>query len=46
LHRDLPYLPLWFEDQVLATRQGIAGYRLAPDGDYDSLATVTRAASA
>ncbi|MCG6939663.1 MAG: ABC transporter substrate-binding protein [Thiohalocapsa sp.] len=46
LHRDLPYLPLWFEDQVLATRQGIAGYRLAPDGHYDGLATVTRVAAA
>ncbi len=46
LHRDLPYLPLWFEDQVLATGPGIAGYRLAPDGAYDGLATVTRAAAA
>jgi peptide/nickel transport system substrate-binding protein len=42
LHRDLPYLPLWFEDQVLATRRGISGYRLAADGHYDGLATVTR----
>jgi peptide/nickel transport system substrate-binding protein len=42
LHRDLPYLPLWFEDHVLATRRGISGYRLAPDGDYDGLASVRR----
>jgi peptide/nickel transport system substrate-binding protein len=40
LHQDLPYLPLWFEDQVLATRDGVAGYALAPDGAYDGLATV------
>ncbi|MGD2020536.1 MAG: ABC transporter substrate-binding protein [Thiohalocapsa sp.] len=41
LHRDLPYLPLWFEDQVLATRRGVSGYRLAADGDYDGLTHVT-----
>ena len=46
LHRDLPCLPLWFEDQVLATRRDVAGYRLAPDGAYDGLATVRRAAPA
>jgi peptide/nickel transport system substrate-binding protein len=40
LHRDLPYLPLWFEDQILAARRGVTGYRLAPDGHYDGLATV------
>jgi peptide/nickel transport system substrate-binding protein len=40
LHRDLPYLPLWFEDQVLAAREGVSGYRLAPDGQYDGLANV------
>lgn len=40
LHRDLPYLPLWYEDQVLASRRGVTGYRLAPDGHYDGLASV------
>ncbi len=40
LHEDLPYLPLWFEDQVLATRRGVTGYRLAPDGHYDGLGAV------
>jgi peptide/nickel transport system substrate-binding protein len=45
LHRDLPYLPLWLEDQVLATRRGVTGYRLAPDGHYDGLATVQPAAA-
>jgi peptide/nickel transport system substrate-binding protein len=44
LHADLPYLPLWFEDQVLAARRGVRDYVLAPDGAYDGLATVrTRA---
>ncbi len=40
LHRDLPYLPLWLEDQVLATRRGVTGYGLASDGRYDGLTTV------
>ncbi len=38
----LPYVPLWYEDQVLATRPDIAGYQLAADGNYDSLETVYR----
>lgn len=37
LLRDLPYVPLWYEDQVLAARIGVSGYRLAPDGNYDGL---------
>jgi peptide/nickel transport system substrate-binding protein len=37
LHADLPYVPLWFEDQVLAARSEVRGYVLAPDGNYDAL---------
>lgn len=37
LLEDLPYIPLWYEDQVVASRTGISGYRLAPDGNYDAL---------
>lgn len=40
LHADLPYVPLWYEDQVLAARAGVSGYRLAPDGNYDGLNAV------
>ncbi len=40
LHEDLPYIPLWYEDQVLATRDGVTGYALAPDGNYDGLEAV------
>ncbi len=43
LHAEMPYVPLWFEDQVVATRTAIRGYRLAPDGNYDALAQVDRA---
>jgi len=34
----LPYVPLWFEDQVFAARAGVRGYTLSRDGDYDGLA--------
>ena len=46
LHRDLPYVPLWYEDQVFAARADIRGYRLAPDGNYDGLRGVRREAQA
>ncbi len=38
----LPYVPLWYEDNVLAVRQDITGYTLASDGNFDSLITVQR----
>jgi peptide/nickel transport system substrate-binding protein len=37
LLRDLPYVPLWFEDQFYAARRQVRGYTLAPDGNYDGL---------
>jgi peptide/nickel transport system substrate-binding protein len=43
LHQDLPYVPLWYEDQVAALRKGLRGYVLAPDGNYDGLVDVERA---
>lgn len=36
----LPYVSLWYEDHVVATRAGIAGYQLARDGNYDGLLQV------
>lgn len=41
LYAQLPYVPLWYEDHVAATRRAIGGYRLAADGNYDGLETVT-----
>jgi len=38
----LPYVPLWYEDHLFAARNGIKGYRLARDGNYDGLKYVTR----
>ena len=46
LHGDLPALPLWFEDQVLARRNEVRDYRLAADGNYDGLGKVTLGARA
>ncbi|NEV61342.1 ABC transporter substrate-binding protein [Thiorhodococcus minor] len=40
LHHELPYLPLWYESQVLARRPELRGYQLAADGNYDGLESV------
>ena len=39
---DLPYVPLWYEDQVAVVREDVTGYRLATDGNYDALVEVRR----
>lgn len=40
LLQELPYVPLWYEDQILAYRPSVSGYRLAPDGGYGGLLSV------
>ena len=42
LHEQLPYIPLWYEDNILVTAKNITGYTLASDGNYDGLLTVKR----
>jgi peptide/nickel transport system substrate-binding protein len=42
LLQDLPYIPLWYEDQIMAARVGVRGYELAADGNYDRLAEAWR----
>jgi len=42
LHAELPYVPLWYEDQIVASRASIRGYCLAADGNYDALERVGR----
>lgn len=37
LHRDLPYVPLWYEDQYAALNHRVGGYRVSADGNYDGL---------
>ena len=38
---ELPYVPLWYEHHVAATRSEVHGYRLVPDGNYDGLVNTT-----
>ncbi|MEK8016997.1 MAG: ABC transporter substrate-binding protein [Candidatus Parabeggiatoa sp.] len=42
LFKALPYVPLWYEDHILATRKNISGYSLAADGNYDGLKSINR----
>ena len=42
LHEQLPYIPLWYEDNVLVQRQDIIGYTMAIDGNYDGLLHVQK----
>ncbi|OGT22364.1 MAG: peptide ABC transporter substrate-binding protein [Gammaproteobacteria bacterium RBG_16_57_12] len=42
INEDLPYVPLWYEDHVFIARQGIHGYEISADGNYDGLITVRR----
>lgn len=37
IHAQLPYVPLWYEDNVAAVRAGVRGYALRPDGAWDAL---------
>jgi len=40
--KELPYIPMWYEDQVYVTRKSIHHYKLSRDGNYDGLLDVTR----
>jgi peptide/nickel transport system substrate-binding protein len=42
LAEQLPYVPLWYEDNILVTTKDINGYELAADGNYDGLLTVKK----
>lgn len=37
LHHDLPYVPLWYEEQYAAENSRVGGYRVSADGNYDGL---------
>lgn len=41
LHRDLPYAPLWFEEQQAFQGERIGPYAVSPDGGYDGLLDLT-----
>ncbi len=42
LWETLPYVPLWYEDNVYVARGNISGYQLAIDGNYDGLIHVRK----
>ena len=41
IHNQLPYIPLWYEGQFVATRKYIKNYLPKPDGNWDDLATIS-----
>ncbi|WP_370867130.1 ABC transporter substrate-binding protein [Methylotenera sp.] len=45
IHKQLPYIPLWYEGQFVAMRKSIKNYSPKPDGNWDDLATIKRSAT-
>jgi peptide/nickel transport system substrate-binding protein len=39
---DLPYVPLWYEDQLLVMRDAVVGYSTDVDGSFDALEKVAK----
>ena len=39
---DLPYVPLWYEDQLLVMRDAVVGYSTDVDGSFDALENVVK----
>lgn len=39
---DLPFVPLWFEDQLVVSQKKISGYSTTSDGRYDALKTASK----
>jgi peptide/nickel transport system substrate-binding protein len=42
IHAQLPYIPLWYEGQFVATRKDIQHYAPHADGNWDDLITIKR----
>jgi len=45
LNQLLPYISLWYEDNIAFFRQNIQGYRVSSDGNYDGLQYVQKHAT-
>ncbi len=39
--RDLPYMPLWFQDNISVHRRRVENIKLGPGGDYDFISGIT-----
>ncbi|MEC9006079.1 MAG: ABC transporter substrate-binding protein [Nitrospirota bacterium] len=42
LMHDLPYIPLWYENHVFIAQKEIRGFKIAKDGNFDSLILIHR----
>ncbi|MCF6217177.1 MAG: ABC transporter substrate-binding protein [Gammaproteobacteria bacterium] len=42
VYKELPYVPLWYEEHLYVARPDIQGYVLSSDGNYDGLIHVQR----
>ncbi len=42
VYKELPYVPLWYEEHLYVARPDIKGYVLSSDGNYDGLIHVQR----
>ena len=42
LSHNLPYIPLWYEDHVFIAQKEIKGFKIAKDGNFDSLIHIHR----
>ena len=42
IHKQLPYIPLWYEGQFAAMQKNISGYSPKPDGNWDDLNSIVR----
>ena len=42
---ELPYVPLWYENHVAITRNGVDNYTLSWDGNYDGLLNIHKTAA-
>ena len=42
IHKQLPYIPLWYEGQFAAKQKNISGYSPKPDGNWDDLNSIVR----
>jgi len=43
--RDLPYIPLWYEDNIVVRRSDVVGYQMRPDAGFQNVVNVTKVLS-
>ena len=43
--RDLPYIPLWYEDNIVVRRSDVLGYQMRPDAGFQNVVNVSKVVS-